>query len=49
MNLWTASEAQEATGGRAQGDWAVTGVSIDTRTIRPRRSFRRAEGGARRP
>jgi UDP-N-acetylmuramoyl-tripeptide--D-alanyl-D-alanine ligase len=33
--LWTAKDAAAATGGRAQGDWSVTGVSIDTRTIRP--------------
>ena len=33
MTLWTASDAAAATGGRAQGDWAATGVSIDTRTL----------------
>jgi UDP-N-acetylmuramoyl-tripeptide--D-alanyl-D-alanine ligase len=33
MSLWTMAEAVAATGGRAQGDWAVDGVSIDTRTI----------------
>ncbi|SFK51620.1 UDP-N-acetylmuramoyl-tripeptide--D-alanyl-D-alanine ligase [Shimia haliotis] len=33
MSLWTAAEAAEATGGRAVGNWAVDGVSIDTRTI----------------
>ncbi len=33
MSLWTAAEAVAATGGRAQGDWVVDGVSIDTRTI----------------
>lgn len=33
--LWTAQEAASATGGRLQGDWSVTGVSIDTRTIAP--------------
>ena len=33
MTLWTASEAAKATGGKAQGDWTVDGVSIDTRTI----------------
>ncbi|MEC8796768.1 MAG: Mur ligase family protein, partial [Pseudomonadota bacterium] len=32
-HLWTAEEAARATGGRAIGDWAVDGVSIDTRTI----------------
>ncbi|WP_295046218.1 UDP-N-acetylmuramoyl-tripeptide--D-alanyl-D-alanine ligase [uncultured Paracoccus sp.] len=35
MTLWTANEAAAATGGRAQGDWVATGVSIDTRTIQP--------------
>lgn len=35
MSLWTAEDAAAATGGRAQGDWTATGVSIDTRTIRP--------------
>ncbi|TDK43222.1 UDP-N-acetylmuramoyl-tripeptide--D-alanyl-D-alanine ligase [Antarcticimicrobium luteum] len=35
MSLWTAGEAAEATGGRAQGAWQVDGVSIDTRTIAP--------------
>ena len=33
--LWTATEAAAATGGRAQGDWACTGVAIDTRAIAP--------------
>ncbi|CUH80267.1 UDP-N-acetylmuramoyl-tripeptide--D-alanyl-D-alanine ligase [Tritonibacter multivorans] len=33
MTLWTAKEAEAATGGRAQGDWSVNGISIDTRTI----------------
>ncbi|EYD71223.1 UDP-N-acetylmuramoyl-tripeptide--D-alanyl-D-alanine ligase [Limimaricola hongkongensis] len=35
MTLWTAQDAAAATGGRATRDWAATGVSIDTRTIRP--------------
>ncbi|MCI2397988.1 UDP-N-acetylmuramoyl-tripeptide--D-alanyl-D-alanine ligase [Aliiroseovarius subalbicans] len=35
MSLWTGAEAATATGGRAQGNWAVDGVSIDTRTIAP--------------
>ncbi|WP_127114089.1 UDP-N-acetylmuramoyl-tripeptide--D-alanyl-D-alanine ligase [Shimia sediminis] len=35
MSLWTATEAATATGGQAVGDWAVNGVSIDTRTIEP--------------
>lgn len=34
MTLWTSAEAAAATGG-ATGDWAATGVSIDTRTLRP--------------
>jgi UDP-N-acetylmuramoyl-tripeptide--D-alanyl-D-alanine ligase len=33
--LWTATEAAFATGGLASGDWAATGVSIDTRSLRP--------------
>jgi UDP-N-acetylmuramoyl-tripeptide--D-alanyl-D-alanine ligase len=33
MTLWTASDAACATSGLAQGDWAATGVSIDTRTL----------------
>jgi len=35
MNLWTAAEAAAATGGQAVGEWAVDGVSIDTRTLQP--------------
>ncbi|CAD0183593.1 UDP-N-acetylmuramoyl-tripeptide--D-alanyl-D-alanine ligase [Ruegeria sp. THAF57] len=35
MTLWTASEAAQATGGRATGDWTANGVSIDTRTLQP--------------
>lgn len=33
--LWTAADAAAATGGRAQGDWTASGVSIDTRSIAP--------------
>ncbi|PQO23741.1 UDP-N-acetylmuramoyl-tripeptide--D-alanyl-D-alanine ligase, partial [Rhodobacteraceae bacterium WD3A24] len=33
--LWTAAEAAAATGGTPIGDWAATGVSIDSRTLRP--------------
>ncbi len=33
--LWTAAEAVAATGGRSTADWRATGVSIDTRTLRP--------------
>ncbi|MBK0327328.1 UDP-N-acetylmuramoyl-tripeptide--D-alanyl-D-alanine ligase [Rhodobacteraceae bacterium F11138] len=35
MSLWTAAQAAAATGGTARGDWAVDGVSIDTRTLQP--------------
>jgi UDP-N-acetylmuramoyl-tripeptide--D-alanyl-D-alanine ligase len=37
--LWTAAEIAAATGGRASGDWSVNGVSIDSRTVRPRELF----------
>ncbi|MCC7321765.1 MAG: UDP-N-acetylmuramoyl-tripeptide--D-alanyl-D-alanine ligase [Rubellimicrobium sp.] len=33
--LWTADGAAAATGGRALGDWAARGVSIDTRPLVP--------------
>ncbi|WP_225027867.1 UDP-N-acetylmuramoyl-tripeptide--D-alanyl-D-alanine ligase [Xinfangfangia pollutisoli] len=33
--LWTSADAAAATGGRAPTDWAATGVSIDTRTLKP--------------
>ncbi|KPD12823.1 UDP-N-acetylmuramoyl-tripeptide--D-alanyl-D-alanine ligase [Phaeobacter sp. 11ANDIMAR09] len=33
--LWTAAEAATATGGEAIGDWQVSGISIDTRTLQP--------------
>ncbi len=33
--LWTCDAAVAATGGRGQGDWRATGVSIDTRTLKP--------------
>src|SRR6056297_43003 len=35
MTLWTSAEAARATGGRSAVDWEATGVSIDTRTLRP--------------
>ncbi|APX11845.1 UDP-N-acetylmuramoyl-tripeptide--D-alanyl-D-alanine ligase [Tateyamaria omphalii] len=35
MTLWSAPEAAAATGGAATVDWSATGVSIDTRTLRP--------------
>ncbi|AAK24528.1 UDP-N-acetylmuramoyl-tripeptide--D-alanyl-D-alanine ligase [Caulobacter vibrioides] len=33
--LWTADEIAEAVGGQVAGDFAVSGVSIDTRTVEP--------------
>jgi UDP-N-acetylmuramoyl-tripeptide--D-alanyl-D-alanine ligase len=33
--LWRSEEAEKATGGKAAGVWSVTGVSIDTRTLKP--------------
>jgi UDP-N-acetylmuramoyl-tripeptide--D-alanyl-D-alanine ligase len=33
--LWTAEEAVAATGGTASGPWSASGVSIDTRTLKP--------------
>ncbi len=35
MTLWTAAEAAAATGGTAQGAWAASGVSIDSRSLAP--------------
>ena len=35
MTLWTADQIAAATGGRATGPFAATGVSIDTRSLRP--------------
>lgn len=32
--IWTAKDAVAATGGQARGDWAATGVSIDTRSLK---------------
>jgi len=46
--LWTAAEAMVATGGRLSGgDWAATGVSIDTRTLKPGDLFVALQGDAR--
>jgi UDP-N-acetylmuramoyl-tripeptide--D-alanyl-D-alanine ligase len=33
--LWTAAAAAEATDGRASTSWTATGISIDTRTLKP--------------
>ncbi|MDF1728091.1 MAG: UDP-N-acetylmuramoyl-tripeptide--D-alanyl-D-alanine ligase [Sulfitobacter sp.] len=35
MSLWTSADAAAATGGEPRGDWACTGISIDTRTLAP--------------
>ena len=35
MTLWTSAEAEAATLGSATKDFAVTGISIDTRTLKP--------------
>ncbi|MCA8878788.1 MAG: UDP-N-acetylmuramoyl-tripeptide--D-alanyl-D-alanine ligase [Rhodobacteraceae bacterium] len=37
--LWNAADAARATGGTAQGDWAATGLSIDTRSLQPGEMF----------
>ncbi len=39
MVLWTSDAAATATGGRVTKPWAATGVSIDTRTLRPGELF----------
>lgn len=33
--IWTAKDAMRATGGQCAGEWLATGLSIDTRTIKP--------------
>jgi UDP-N-acetylmuramoyl-tripeptide--D-alanyl-D-alanine ligase len=33
--LWTAADAAAATGGTVSGDWAATGISIDSRSVAP--------------
>lgn len=33
--LWTSAEAAAATGGTNTGEWSASGVSIDTRSLRP--------------
>lgn len=38
-SLWTAKDAAAATGGTVQGDWAVDGLSIDTREIQAGEMF----------
>ncbi len=45
MTLWTAAEAEAATLGHASQDFAVRGLSIDTRTIREGDLFVALKGG----
>ena len=33
MALWTSLEIKKVTGGVSSGDWAVDGISIDSRTL----------------
>ena len=33
--LWTNDTAASATGGKVSGEWAATGVSIDSRSLAP--------------
>lgn len=33
--IWTALDAVKATGGQCHNDWSATGLSIDTRTLKP--------------
>jgi UDP-N-acetylmuramoyl-tripeptide--D-alanyl-D-alanine ligase len=42
--LWTAAEAAEATGGRASGEWAASGLSIDSRSVEAGDLFIALEG-----
>jgi UDP-N-acetylmuramoyl-tripeptide--D-alanyl-D-alanine ligase len=37
--LWTSEEAARATGGKMLGTWGVSGVSIDTRSLKPGELF----------
>ena len=37
--MFAATKAAIATGGEAQGDWQVMGLSIDTRTLQPQDLF----------
>lgn len=39
MTLWTANDAVAATGGTTTGDWVVSGLSIDTRSIQAGEMF----------
>ncbi len=46
MTLWTASEIEQATGGKATKDFSATGVSIDTRTLKKGEVYIALKGGA---
>lgn len=45
--LWTSSEAETATLGKSSGDFSATGMSIDTRTLKPGDLFVALKGDAR--
>ncbi len=45
--LWTSAEAAAATGGKATRDFAITGISIDTRTLAKGDLFVALQGDAR--
>jgi UDP-N-acetylmuramoyl-tripeptide--D-alanyl-D-alanine ligase len=45
--LWTSAEAEAATLGRASAQFAATGISIDTRTLKPGDLFVALKGDAR--
>jgi UDP-N-acetylmuramoyl-tripeptide--D-alanyl-D-alanine ligase len=42
--LWTSEEARVATAGKLMGEWIVTGISIDSRTLKPGDLFVAIEG-----
>jgi UDP-N-acetylmuramoyl-tripeptide--D-alanyl-D-alanine ligase len=42
--LWTAEEIAAATGGAVHGDFAVSGVTFDSREVGPGRSLHCTEG-----
>ncbi|MCB9978827.1 MAG: UDP-N-acetylmuramoyl-tripeptide--D-alanyl-D-alanine ligase [Rhodospirillales bacterium] len=46
MILWSSTDAEKATGGRATCEWAARGVSIDTRTLEPGDLFIALTGNA---
>ncbi len=42
--IWTAAQAADATGGKNSGDWAASGISIDSRSLRTGDLFVALEG-----